>query len=185
MSDQLLIERLRRGEAQAFREFYTAYADLIYRLSLRLLLSREEAEDATQEIFCKLLAALPEWRGEAALSSWIYRITLNHGLNVQRQKRRARWFSLDWLESQPDAAVDTLTQQVEVQEREALLLQAINKLPEKQRTALILHRFEGRSHQEIATIEQCSITAVESRLFQAKKNLSKILLPLLNDTRFA
>jgi RNA polymerase sigma factor (sigma-70 family) len=188
LQDKELADRLRAGDERAFKQFYDAYADMVYRLSLRLLQNREEAEDATQDIFCKLLASLQSFRAQATLSSWIYRITLNHCLNLQRQKKRRRWLSLDWPTGATEPASgpdESPLGRIEQQEQEDLLAAAISNLPEKQRAALVLHRFEGKSYQEIAEIAGCSVAAVESRLFQAKKNLCKTLLPLIKDTSFS
>ncbi len=187
MQEAELIESLRAGEESAFRQLYEEYGDMVFRLCLRLLESREEAEDAVQDIFCKILLSLQSFREDAKLSSWMYRITLNHCLNAQRQKRRARWFSLEWLNglsepvTSPNENPHVL---VERQEDKDLLAAAINSLPDKQRTALVLSRLEGKSYQEIAEITESSISAVESRLFQAKKNLCKKLLPMLKNTSF-
>ncbi len=180
-------ERLVAGDESAFRELYQIHADGVYRLCLRLLQQREEAEDATQEVFLKIIAALPGFRAEAQLSSWIYRITLNTCLNLQRQQKIKRWLSLEWLELQPEAAAaeEGALHRLEREEEEALLTAAINRLPEKQRIALILNRFEEKSYQEIAEILGCSLAAVESRIFQAKKNLGKMLVHDLEHTSFA
>ncbi|HNW58798.1 MAG TPA: RNA polymerase sigma factor [bacterium] len=187
MQDKDWVERLAARDEAAFRELYEAHADRIYRLCLRMLQNRQEAEDAAQEIFLRILAALPQFRADAQLSSWIYRITLNYCLNLQRQRKVKRWLSLEWLELQPEAAHpdEGAERRIEREEESALLTAAINRLPERQRTALILFRFEEKSYQEIAAILGCSLTAVESRIFQAKKNLGKLLAKALKDTSFA
>jgi RNA polymerase sigma-70 factor (ECF subfamily) len=174
------------GDEQAFRELFEDHAEMVYRLSLRMLGNRQEAEDAVQEVFCRLFASLHSFRREAKLSSWIYRVTLNYCLNHQRQKKYARWFSLEWLDDQPEGVRtdENPHQRMEEEERERVLHAAINRLPEGQRSALILFRFEGKSYQEIAEILGCSVAAVESRLFQAKKKLCKMLIPILKDASF-
>ncbi|HOT95804.1 MAG TPA: RNA polymerase sigma factor [bacterium] len=186
MQDKKWAERLAAGDEAAFRELYQTHADGIYRLCLRLLQNRQEAEDAAQEVFLKIIASLPTFRAEARLSSWIFRITLNTCLNLRRQRKVKRWLSLEWLEAQPEAAAaeEGAQRRVERQEEEALLTAAIDRLPEKQRVALILCRFEEKSYQEIAEILGCSVAAVESRIFQAKKNLGKMLVRRIKDTSF-
>jgi RNA polymerase sigma-70 factor (ECF subfamily) len=188
LQEQELIEQLKLCDERAYHALFTQYGDMVYRLCRRFLDSHEEAEDATQEVFCKVFVSICNFRADAKLSSWMYRMTLNHCLNVRRQKQRIRWLSLDWLNdhfSESPAAPASPAQIAEINEEEAILHAAIDELSETQRTALLLYRFEGLSYQEIAEILDCSISAVESRLFQAKKNLCKKLIPLLKDTSFS
>jgi len=187
LQEQELIKRLQDGDEQAYKSLFSGYSDMVYRLCWRLLEDAREAEDATQDVFCKVFTEVRKFRAEAKLSSWLYRMTLNHCLNRRRQKRRAQFFSLDWLAGGKEEA-SSLSEDpaalVERKERDEILRTAIEALSETQRTALILCRFEGLSYQEIAEILQCSVAAVESRIFQAKKNLCKKLIPLLKDTSF-
>jgi len=187
LQEQELIKRLQDGDEQAYKSLFSEYGDMVYRLCRRLLEDKREAEDATQDVFCKVFLAVPKFRAEAKLSSWLYRMTLNHCLNRRRQKRRAQFFSLDWLTGGKEELLspsDDPAALVEKKEQDDILRTAIAALSETQRTALILYRFEGLSYQEIAEILQCSVAAVESRIFQAKKNLCKKLIPLLKDTSF-
>ncbi len=182
MQEQELIKGLQRGDEQAFKSLYAQYGDMVYRLCRRLLEDEKEAEDAAQDVFCKVYLSINKFRQEAKLSSWLYRMTINQCLNHQRQKRRARFLTLEWLSERPETASLSPADPaalVESKEQHEILRAAIDALSETQRIALILYRFEGLSYQEIAQVLGCSVAAVESRLFQAKKNLCKKLLPLL------
>ncbi|MBN2356007.1 sigma-70 family RNA polymerase sigma factor [candidate division KSB1 bacterium] len=185
MQERELIKKLRSGDEQAYKRLFDFYADRIYNICVRFLNSRQEAEDAVQDIFCKIYFSIDRFREDARLTSWIYRISVNHCLNAQRQKRRARFFSLDWLSegemTLKSARSDDPQDSLEKKETESIIQAAINGLSEKQRTALVLFRYEGLTYQEIAEVLNISVAAVESRLFQAKQELCKKLLPLLKD----
>jgi RNA polymerase sigma-70 factor, ECF subfamily len=177
--DPAFIEKLRARDETAYKQLYEIYAEKVFNLCYRFLGTRTEAEDALQEVICKVLASIGRFRQDAQLSSWIYRIAVNHCLNMQRSRRRTRWFSLDALlednqEKWPAEGVSP-HEQLEQDEAERLVQEAINKLSENQRTVLLLNRYEGLSYQEIARVLGCSVAAVESRLHQAKKNLSRQL----------
>lgn len=185
MQEQELVKKLQADKEKAFKYLYDSYVDRVYNLCFRFFGSQAEAEDAVQEIFCKIYFSIANFRAEARLASWIYRITMNHCLNVLRQAKRAKIFSLEklldgeWQTISPSS--DDPHEKVEQMERQDLIQKAINGLSGKQRIAFILYRYEGLAYQEIAEILGCSVAAVESRLHQAKQNLAKKLLPLLKE----
>ena len=171
------------GDEQAFKLLYDRHAPGIYRLCLRFLNNSSEAEDAVQEIFIKIHHSISRYRGQARLSTWLFRLAVNHCLNQQRNLNKRRWLSLDFsgeqelisLEHEPNPQ-----QKMEQSETEKIVQQAIQALPARQRLALILCRYELKSYQEIAQVMECSIPAVESCLHHAKKNLAISLKKLLN-----
>ncbi len=185
LQQQDLINKLQCGDEEAFKQLYNSYIDRVYNVCYRFFGSRAEAEDAVQEIFCKIFLSITKFRGDAQLTSWIYRIAVNYCLNALRRTRRMKLFSLENLSQDNNkvlsSAVDDPQEKIEKDESEYLVQKAINSLSVKQRSALILYRYEGLSYQEIAKILDCSVTTVESRLHQAKKNLAKKLLPLLKE----
>ncbi len=173
------LSRLRDGEAAAFRQVYEQYSDMVYNVCLRMIGNQEDAEDATQEVFLKVHRSVADFRGEAQLSSWIYRIAVNTCLNRERRKKWARWVSLDFLftpEGEEHAgSEDSADQFLEEKERVRAVRQAIRSIPQSQKTAIILQRYENLSYQEIADIMGKSLSAVESLLHRAKQNLVKNL----------
>jgi len=176
--DQHWMEKIAGGDHQAFRQLYEHYAPAIYRLCLRFLNNQSEAEDAVQDIFVKIHHSLADFKGRSKLATWIYRISVNHCLNLKRKRRLASFLNLEFLDAFHPAHADSAPdpqQALEQDESEKLLRQAIQKLPSRQRLALILSRYEGKSYQEIAEVMACSIPAVEACLHHAKKNLAAAL----------
>jgi len=148
--------------------------------------NRNEVEDLAQEIFFKVYRAATRYTPQAKFSTWLYRVVVNHCLNYRRsQKKSALTTSLD----HPLPGEDTPPLQVaqpQGQQPESLMQQqelqraierAIGELPDRQRMAIILSRFEGFSYKEIAQILECSLSAVESLLFRAMTSLKEKLTP--------
>ena len=171
------------GEQSVFQSIIEAHQALVFSVCLRMLGNWHEAQDLTQEVFFKAYRALPQLRGEAKVSTWLYRIAVNLCLNHQRRRKRERWLSLDWLFEQGGgeqaagvpAAEETPATALAQQEKEGLVQAAMRLLPEKQRVALVLSVYERLSYQEIAEVMGCSLASVESRLHRAKENLAKTL----------
>ena len=132
----------------------------------------------------ELYRAAKTYEPKAKLSTFLYRIAVNLSLNWVRDQKRKRFISWEVLKRDrgldpiaPDHSnPDTL---VECKERQYMVRNAIDSLPGNQRTAVILHRFQGLSYKEVAEVMKCSVSAVEARLHRAKQNLVKRLRPLL------
>jgi len=183
MGDSELVIKIKNGDQNAFRQLFEQYQHLVYNTCYRMSGNREEAEDITQDVFIKIIHAAGKFRGDAKLSSWIYRIAVNTCLKKERRKKLENWISLEFLfqdegKLQPQSPDKTPDQQVEILEKEQIVQNAIRNLPERQKTALILHRYENLSYQEIAAVMEISLSAVESLLHRAKENLTKKLIPL-------
>ncbi len=170
------------------RILFDRYHSSIFNLCMRLLGNREEAEDVTQDVFVRALKAYHRFRGDANPGTWLFRIAVNLSLNHQRRKKRLRWLSLDVFIEQTGGS--SLTDQgmlpgdvMERSELEHIVQKAINRLPERQRVALILSRYEGLSYQQIAEAMDSTVPSVESLLHRAKLNLAKRLRPHMNDLR--
>ena len=166
----------------SFEKLYVNHKDLIFNLCRRYCNDQSEAEDVCHDIFLKIHKNLDSFREESKLSTWIYRLTVNHCLNHIRRKKILSWFSLDFMiddESNtyelPDRSANMETE-YEKKESNEILNDALAKLPERQKTALLLHKYEDLSYQEIAEIMKCSISSVESLIFRAKQSLSKQLV---------
>ena len=178
-----LIRRIKEGDSRAFDEMVLTYQERIVNLAYRLLGDADAAQDVAQDAFVKAFLHLDSFKAESSLFTWLYRITVNLAISRLRKRKWERLFSYfdplslrGWLaewSKQPDAIV-------EKKEQHHLIHTALNRLPETQRTVLVLHRWEGLSHQEIARILNISVSAVESRIHRAYRTLSHILPKLLD-----
>lgn len=184
VQEKELIAKIGAGDHTAFKVLFDTYKSAIFNVCFRMLGNRQEAEDITQDVFFQVYKSASRFRFESKLSFWLYRIAVNLCLNHQKKKKRAQWFSLDdLLESSKEKIKDTPASTdnrpdvlFEKSEKEFIVQQAINSLPKQQRVAVILHRHEGLSYQEIAKVMACSVASVESRLHRAKVRLAKKLL---------
>ncbi|HDL00887.1 MAG TPA: RNA polymerase sigma factor [candidate division Zixibacteria bacterium] len=183
MEESELIDKIKKDENAAFRTFYEIYKDMIYNVCYRILNDKQDAEDVTQDVFVKAIHSVHQFRGNATISTWLYQIAVNTSLNYFRRKKIIKWLSLDFLMGKEEYFLDNSKArpdlELEKTESEALIRYAIHSLPARQRTAIILQRYEGLSYREIAEIMKTSLSAVESLIHHAKDNLSKKILPLL------
>lgn len=182
--DSKLMLQLKSGDHEAFRDLVERHKLSVLNLCLRFTGNKEDAEDLAQEAFIRVFQAAPNYEVKAAFTTWLYRITVNLCLNHQRRKKVLHFFSLDQSKNSqhhaqyrvPDFAAqerpDTDYEQKQVQQ---FVQQAIQSLPENQRTVLILHRYHDLSYKEIAEVLDTTVSAVESRLHRAKENLKKKL----------
>ena len=162
MSDEDLLKATSRKNKDAFRELMHRYQERIYRLAYRFTGDAGAAAELTQEIFFKVYCAAPRYTPRARVFTWLYRIAANHCLNFLRDKKNRL------LDDAPLEAVAKLhseeTPQVSLEREEVtqVVQQALQRLPERQRIAITLLRFEGMSYREIAGVLGCSTGAVES-----------------------
>jgi RNA polymerase sigma-70 factor (ECF subfamily) len=175
MDDSTLMRRLAKGDRQALRVLYERHAEFVHRVAYRFVGNEEDARDITQSVFVTMMECAHRYHPEAKLTTWIYRVVVNRCLN-QRSKasRRLRTFLSDRdLEEIPASEEIRPDRIVDRTEQRARLLTAIHELPERQRMALILRRFEGQSYQAIASALGCSKKSVESLLVRARKSLAR------------
>lgn len=167
----LAIRRLRRGDERAFEELVRDHQDRVFGLILRMLGDRGEAEDLTQEVFVAVHQALPRFRGESRLSTWIWRIAKNHALNrIKVLVRRERLPDAGPLEEapRPDRVYDE-------RERRSAVQRAIARLEPDSRLVVALRDLEGLSYEEIAEIVEEPLGTVKSRLHRARLRLAEML----------
>jgi RNA polymerase sigma-70 factor (ECF subfamily) len=185
MDDRILMERVREGDEEAFRQIVEKYREPVFRLSFRYVANQQDAEEVTQDVFIRLYRSAPTYTPDAKLFTYLYRITVNLSLNKIRDRKWKRYISWEALKNQPgkhpiEDKRGNPEDQMENQERQRLIREAIDALPASQRTAVILKRYNDLSYEEIAQILDCSVSAVEARLHRAKLNLQKKLKPLLS-----
>ena len=180
--DADLVAQLQLGSEVAFRTLVARYQDRIYRTVLSLLRSPEEAEDVAQEVFVEVYQTIGRFRGDAALSTWLYRLATSRALK-NRQKARAKkrfayftsllGFDNAVLHEVPDHAHPLAL--LEGQQQLRLLLGRIARLPTQQQVVFTLRHEQELSYEEIAAILNTTVPAVESLLFRARQTLRKYL----------
>jgi RNA polymerase sigma-70 factor, ECF subfamily len=162
-----------------FRALVELYQEKVRNTCYRYVHNSEDADDLTQEVFIQVHESLPYFREQSEISSWIYRIAVNKALDfIRRQKRKKRFAQVTSLfgseeakEGIVPAASSNPHQELEQREQKQILKRAIDSLPENQKTAIILSKYEGFSNKEIASIMSLSVSAVEALLHRAKKSL--------------
>jgi len=174
MNDAQLIEALQQKDERAFSELVQQYQDMIVSTCYGFLGNREEAEDVAQEVFIQVFRKIENFRGDAKLSTWLYRIAVNRSLNKIRSRKAQLLVALDQVFDQGDTS--TPFDDLQNKERRAVLDDALDKLPENQKTAFILSKQEGLANKKIADIMEMSLSAVEALLNRGKKNLQKHLV---------
>ena len=171
MQEAQLVARLRRGDLRAFEELVIAYQHRVFGVALRMLGNRAEAEEIAQETFLRAHRALPEFRGEARLGTWLYaiasRLCLNRLATPERRLARADDAALAEAPGhEPDAATA-----LERSELEAAVRDAIAALPDERRIVVVLRDLEGLSYEEIAQVLELEPGTVRSRLHRARMDL--------------
>ena len=173
MEDKELVAAILAGDTRQYAEIVHRYQQIVANLTYKLCGRRLDIEEVTQQVFVELYMALPRFRFDSKLSSYIYRITVNTVCKMLN--RDNRFVSSDALEHQPEQRSEdrNAQQQIIYDEQMEQLRTAIGHLKDEQRTALVLYAFEDFSYQQIADMMQCSLSKVESLIFRAKKNLAK------------
>lgn len=183
MNEIELIASLKEGNRDAFNKLVLVLKDRVFNTAISILQNVEDAEDITQEVFVEVFNSVKNFKGESKLSTWIYRITVTKSLDFQRKKNRKKRFAFVQTLFGADDNTPTVDAphfyhpgvQLENKERAAILYLAIDKLPERQRTAFILSKTEDLSYAEIAEVMELSVSSIESLLFRAKQNLQEYL----------
>jgi RNA polymerase sigma-70 factor (ECF subfamily) len=172
VNDAELMARLGAGEIAALGVLAERHQDRIASLAYRLLGDRHRADDVTQETFLRLYQAARHYRPQAKFTTWLYRIVYNLSIDEQR-KAGGHPASREMPETEGEDL--SASDSAERAEMARLVRDAVNGLSERQRRAVILHRYEGLSHGEIAEVTGWSRSAVESLLVRAYENLRKSL----------
>ena len=182
MTDTELIRGILGRDRQAFQYLVEKYQKQVVKTAFYFTGNMEDAEDLSQDIFIEIMDSAASFRHAASLSTWIYRITVNRSLNVvKRNKRRDIFQRLGNIFHDGSQSTGFINEPVsnittsEDGERRTLLNLAIGSLPENQRIAFVLNKYEELSYKEICDVMNLSISSVESLIHRAKKNLQKKL----------
>jgi RNA polymerase sigma-70 factor (ECF subfamily) len=183
--DRTLVERCRGGDVAAFEPLVEKYRQRVWRLAYNVLRDREEAWDVAQEAFVRAWQALPNFRGQAAFYTWLFRIVMNVAADRARQRAaRGRAFGTErvpeeeWERVVADEGGTPDESAARVEERERIT-KALATLSEDHRTIIMLSDLEGLSYREIAEVLAIPMGTVMSRLHNARKRLRDVLGPLL------
>jgi RNA polymerase sigma-70 factor, ECF subfamily len=166
-----------------FEEIYRTHKNRVYNLALQYVQNAEDAQEITQDVFVSVHKSIEGFKAQSTLSTWIYRITINHSLDylkARKRKKRFGFLTSLFYDGGTEIKHDSPTFDhpgVELEQKEAMerLFKLINELPDNQKTALILSRIEQKPQAEIAEIMNLSLKAVESLVQRAKVNLAKKL----------
>lgn len=189
-TDQQLVERAQQGDTRAFDLLVRKYQHKITGLIGRYVHDHSEVQDVAQEAFIKAYRALGKFRADSAFYTWMYRIAINTAKNYLVAKgRRPPGSDLDIgdaeIVDQSGRLSDIETPEASMvrDQLETAVFEAIENLPEDLRTAITLREFDGLSYEDIASIMQCPVGTVRSRIFRAREAVDKHIQPLLDGTR--
>lgn len=181
--DQILIDAIKAGDERAFQTLVQTHQGLVANTCFGMLQNRADADDVTQEVFIEVFRSIHKFRGDSKLSTWLYRIAVTRSIDLLRKRKRrskVRRFQTffggeEVVRELADNRSKSAQEVLENEERAAILAAAVAKLPENQRIAFTLSKYEDLSYQKIADVMNKSVPSVESLLFRAKKNLKALL----------
>lgn len=190
-TDQLLVERVQAGDKKAFDLLVSKYHRKVIRLISRLVRDPAEVEDIAQEAFIKAYRSMPQFRGDSAFYTWLYRIAVNTAKNalVASNRRPVPLSDLTRSDDEsdaepwtPEAGIDSQTPEAMLSSRQVAQTvdKAMQALAPDLRTAIMLREIEGLSYEEIAEAMNCPIGTVRSRIFRAREAIALELRPLLD-----
>jgi RNA polymerase sigma-70 factor (ECF subfamily) len=181
LSELELVRQAQLGDKEAFARLYETHKRRVYAICLRITREKAEAEDCAQEAFLQCFQKLPTFRGDSALSTWLYRLTVNVVL-MRLRTSHGKPVSLDTGGTQDDSAESTMLNACPVDDLHLTgaidriaIHRALRKLPPGYRTIFLLHDVEGKAHSEIARELGCSIGNSKSQLHQARVRLRRFL----------
>jgi RNA polymerase sigma factor (sigma-70 family) len=183
LNENELITLLKQGDAKAFDYLVTNNQARVFNACLGVLKSTEDAEDVTQEVFVEVHRSITGFKGEAKLTTWMYRIAMTKSLDFLRGKKRKKRFAFVKSLFNEDSNTPRFDPpdfvhpgvQLENKEMAGYLFNAIEELPENQKVAFTLNKIEGLSYQEISEVMETTVPSVESLLFRARQNLKDLL----------
>jgi len=182
-TDLSLVRRVQRGDKGAFDALVLKYQHKVIKLVMRYVRNPAEAEDIAQEAFIKAYRALPQFRGDSAFYTWLYRIAINTAKNALVSRDRSP-IAYDLDLQNPDESYDMHHRLKDSETPEALAMteeirsivnSAMDALPEDLRTAIVLREIEGLSYEEIAATMECPVGTVRSRIFRAREAIDRRL----------
>jgi RNA polymerase sigma-70 factor (ECF subfamily) len=184
--DQILVERVQQGDKSAFDVLVRKYQHKVAKVIARYIRDQDEVLDVSQEAFIKAYRALPNFRGDSAFYTWLYRIAINTAKNhLVARRRRLPTTDIEIQDAEQfdgaSALKDYATpeQLLQRDQVESTVLKAVDQLPDDLRTAITLREIDGMSYEEIAEAMDCPVGTVRSRIFRAREAVDKMLRPVM------
>ncbi len=188
ITDQQIVERVQKGDKNAYALLVNKYQHKVTYLVARYVKNSGDVADVTQEAFIKAYRALPNFRGDSAFYTWLYRIAVNSAKNyLVSQGRKPPANDVDADDAEFYDGSDALKEHASPEKNmmskqmERVLYNAMDNLPEDLRMAISLRELEGMSYEDIANVMDCPVGTVRSRIFRARDALDKALQPLLTN----
>lgn len=185
ISDEIVLKNVLQGDREAFGQLVTKYQQMIFRTCVGFVHNEDDANDLTQEVFVQAFLSIEKFRGESSFPTWLYRIAVNASLVRLRKNKTTSLFSrIDDLFQKSKSGVYEVSIP-DIDDPETIIIReehkewvrnALDQLPENQKTAIVLSKYDELSQKEIAQIMQITEGAVEALLVRAKANLRKNLL---------
>ena len=184
MEESELIQQIKKQDQNAFSHLVDLYATMVYSVVFKMIGSKEDSEDITQEVFSTIWTTIDSFKGDSLLKTWIYRVAINktHEFLRKKNRKKRKGFHIPIEDKSNLIPLNEQTpgEVLEYQELERAFHQSLSKIPQNQQIAFLLNRFEGMSYHEIALEMKTSHSAVESLIFRAKQNLTKLMKKHMN-----
>jgi RNA polymerase sigma-70 factor (ECF subfamily) len=182
LEELALITALKQSNALAFKQLVETYQHMVFNAALNIIQQAQEAEDVAQEVFIQVYQSIKDFRGDAKLSTWLYRITITKALDHERKKKTKKrintFKNLIGIGSKEEESIAEFNHPgivLDNKEQATILFKALKQLPENQKLAFTLIKAEGLTYEEVSTILNTTVKAVEALMHRAKENLRKIL----------
>jgi RNA polymerase sigma-70 factor (ECF subfamily) len=185
MDEAQLIKGIQQGDRKSFQILVETYQRMVVNTCFGIVHNQADAEDLAQDVFLEIFRTAENFRVDSKISTWLYRIATNRSLNLIRNNKRKRFFQSieetftggrNRTSEISESRGDQPDQNIADQQRSDLLHRAMDRLPEKQRIAFTLNKYEELPYQQIAEVMEISLASVESLIHRAKKNLQEQLL---------
>ena len=172
MTEIEAIQRCQQGDIAGLHILFEMHRTKVYNLSWRMLGSPQDAEDALQEIYLKVFDRIKNYRGDSAFSTWLYRMTTNHCLDLLRRRKILTFLGF---ENAPEAQEKRDSEKAVNLGLSPVIVKALGKLPEKQKACLLMREMDDLSYEDIAAALQLSLGTVKSNIHRAKAFLKETL----------
>ncbi len=172
-SDEELVRQCQDGNERAFNELVLRYQEKVYWVARRFAGNHDNADEITQEVFCKMYESLKDFRGDSSLYTWLYRVTVNVSLNFLRKQKVRDFLRIDEMfdvEAPETESPDTL---VEKNEHQALVEEAVATLPEKQKAVFVMRYYEEMPYEEIAKVLKTTVGGLKANYFHAIRKIGE------------
>jgi RNA polymerase sigma-70 factor, ECF subfamily len=172
MTELEAIQRCQAGDIAGLHVLYEMHRKKVYNLSWRMLGTPQDGEDALQEVFLKVFDRIKNYRGDSAFSTWLYRMTTNHCLDLLRRRKILTFLGF---ENAPEAQEKKDSEKAVNLGLSPVIVKALGKLPEKQKACLLMREMDDLSYEDIASALQLSLGSVKSNIHRAKAFLKETL----------